>query len=240
MPGPARLSEENREDDPRWLHAHMGWASDIGGVAGMNAYQPRQHEAKDQVLFSARSKILANPFPPGWRPVNWNGGETRELMNGSAHPTGRFQRQRGRAPRRHAPNETAREAAAWCPISPETVRDESSAWARAASWSSPTSNPPPAAADPHPDRQYALAGPQHGSGTSPISSTAVAADSGFSPLLRPPRPARNPAKAAEARDTVFYASHVPLDHFHRSLVIRYSPSLSRATHSTRATSEAAH
>jgi len=82
----------NREDDPRWLHAHMGWASDIWEESpGMELLTNRDgHESKDQVLFSAEGKILANPFPPGWRPVNWTGGKTRELMNGGATQLGRF------------------------------------------------------------------------------------------------------------------------------------------------------
>jgi hypothetical protein len=41
-------------------------------------------------LFSAEGKILLNPFPPGWRPVNWTGGRVRELMSGNGRTLARF------------------------------------------------------------------------------------------------------------------------------------------------------
>jgi len=82
----------NREDDPRWAHAHVGWAADIWeGSPGMEMLTNRDgHESKDQVLFSATGRILMNPFPPGWRPVNWSGGAVRELMSGSGKQLARF------------------------------------------------------------------------------------------------------------------------------------------------------
>jgi hypothetical protein len=82
----------NREDDPRWTHAHIGWASDIwDGSPGMEMLTNRDgHDAKDIVLFSAAGKILANPFPSGWRPVNWTGAPTRELLSGDGKRLGRF------------------------------------------------------------------------------------------------------------------------------------------------------
>ncbi len=82
----------NREDDPRWVHAHIGWASDIwDGSPGMEMLTNRDgHESKDTVLFSAVGKILANPFPTGWRPVNWTGAATRELMSTDGKRLGRF------------------------------------------------------------------------------------------------------------------------------------------------------
>ena len=82
----------NREDDPRWQHAHVGWASDIWeGSPGFEMLTNRDgHTAKDQVLFSALGKILMNPFPPGWRPVNWLGGTVRELMSGNGRQLARF------------------------------------------------------------------------------------------------------------------------------------------------------
>jgi rhamnogalacturonan endolyase len=86
------LWKVNREDDPRWTHGHLGWASDIWqGSPGMELLANRDgHEAKDQVLFSAEGKILLNPFPPGWRPVNWTGGAVRDLMRGDGRQLGRF------------------------------------------------------------------------------------------------------------------------------------------------------
>jgi rhamnogalacturonan endolyase len=82
----------NREDDPRWVHAHIGWASDIWeGSPGMEMLTNRDgHTAEDQVLFASDGKILANPFPPGWRPVNWTGGAVRELMSQNGARLGRF------------------------------------------------------------------------------------------------------------------------------------------------------
>jgi len=99
----------NREDDPRWEHAHIGWASDIWeGSPGMEMLTNRDgHSAKDVVLFSAAGKILLNPFPPGWRPVNWTGGPVRELMTGNGRQVGRFEGN-GIAPLPHpGPNELA-------------------------------------------------------------------------------------------------------------------------------------
>jgi outer membrane protein assembly factor BamB len=82
----------NREDDPRWSHAHIGWASNIfAKSAGMEMLTNRDgHLAKDQVLFSADGKILMNPFPSGWRPVNWTGGEVRDLITTDGRKLGRF------------------------------------------------------------------------------------------------------------------------------------------------------
>ncbi len=82
----------NREDDPRWTHAHMGWAADIWAESpGIEMLTNRDgHDAKDQVLFSALGKILLNPFPPGWYPVNWTGGAARELMSFDGKRLGRF------------------------------------------------------------------------------------------------------------------------------------------------------
>jgi rhamnogalacturonan endolyase len=82
----------NREDDPRWTHGHVGWASDIwDGSPGMELLANRDgHEAKDLVLFSADGKVLLNPFPSGWRPVNWTGGPVRDLMRANGREIGRF------------------------------------------------------------------------------------------------------------------------------------------------------
>lgn len=48
------------------------------------------HHARDLVLFAADGKILSDPFPHGWRPVNWSGMGTRDLMSGDATKLGRF------------------------------------------------------------------------------------------------------------------------------------------------------
>jgi len=82
----------NREDDPRWTHAHMGWASDVWEKSpGMEMLTNRDgHLSEDQVLFAADGKIIVNPFLKGWRPVNWTGGPVRELMSGDGTRLGRF------------------------------------------------------------------------------------------------------------------------------------------------------
>jgi hypothetical protein len=84
--------KDNRENDPRWVHAHIGWASDIwAGSPGMEMLTNRDgHPSQDQVLFSATGKILMNPFPAGWRPVNWTGAAVRELMSADGRKLGRF------------------------------------------------------------------------------------------------------------------------------------------------------
>lgn len=83
----------NREDDPRWVHAHTGWASDIwDGSPGMEMLTNRDgHAGEDLVLFAADGKIILNPFPRGWRPVNWTGGKARDLMNGAGTEVGHFE-----------------------------------------------------------------------------------------------------------------------------------------------------
>ncbi len=82
----------NREDDPRWEHAHTGWVADIWeGSPGMEMMTNRDgHTNRDTVLYSADGKLLLNPFPLGWRPVNWLGGAVRELLSGDGRRLGRF------------------------------------------------------------------------------------------------------------------------------------------------------
>jgi hypothetical protein len=82
----------NRDDDPRWGHAHIGWVSNIWeGSPGMELMANRDgHAAKDVVLFAADGKILMDPFPPGWQPVNWTGGTVRDLMTADGSKLGRF------------------------------------------------------------------------------------------------------------------------------------------------------
>lgn len=84
--------KSNREDDPRWSHGHTGWASDIWeGSPGIEMYTNRDgHLVKDTLLFSATGKVLAEPFPTGWRPVNWTGGPVRDLISGDGKQIGRF------------------------------------------------------------------------------------------------------------------------------------------------------
>jgi len=82
----------NREDDPRWTHAHTGWAADVwGGSPGLELFTNRDgHLVKDTVLLSARGKILLEPFPPEFRPVEWDGDATRELISNDGRTLAEF------------------------------------------------------------------------------------------------------------------------------------------------------
>jgi hypothetical protein len=89
----------NREDDPRWVHGHTGWASEIWeGSPGLELLANRDgHLMQDLVLFSAEGKILMNPFPRGWRPVNWTGGGDPRADVGRRQAAWPFHRQGRRA-----------------------------------------------------------------------------------------------------------------------------------------------
>jgi len=82
----------NAEDDPRWVHGHTGWAADMWeGSPGMELLANRDgHDVKDLVLFAATGKILMNPFPGGWRPVNWTGGSVRDLLSSDGQRLARY------------------------------------------------------------------------------------------------------------------------------------------------------
>jgi len=75
--------KNNREDDPTWSHGHSGWTADIWGDSpGMEAVSNRTgHGDRDFLLFSSEGKILTNPFPPGYSPMEWDGDNTRELLS---------------------------------------------------------------------------------------------------------------------------------------------------------------
>jgi rhamnogalacturonan endolyase len=82
----------NREEDPRWTHAHTGWAADIwDGSPGLELFTNRDgHLIKDTVLLSTRGKILLEPFPPEFRPVEWDGDATRELISNDGRTLAEF------------------------------------------------------------------------------------------------------------------------------------------------------
>lgn len=82
----------NHDDDPTWVHSHVGWAADIWeGSPGLEMLANRDgHTAKDLVLFSSGGKILLEPFPTGWRPANWSGGAVRDLISIDGERLGRF------------------------------------------------------------------------------------------------------------------------------------------------------
>jgi rhamnogalacturonan endolyase len=82
----------NREDDQRWTHAHTGWVADIlADSPGMEMMTNRDgHLNRDTVLFDARGKVLMNPWIGGWTPVNWLGGDKREMMSNNGRRLGFF------------------------------------------------------------------------------------------------------------------------------------------------------
>ena len=74
----------NREDDPRWLHGHHGWVSDIWeGSEGLETLSNRAgHSDHHMLLFSSDGNLLQEGFPFGYLPLEWDGDPTRELING--------------------------------------------------------------------------------------------------------------------------------------------------------------
>jgi formylglycine-generating enzyme required for sulfatase activity len=99
----------NREDDPRWTHAHIGWAADIwNGSPGLECFTNRDgHAAKDTLLLSAAGKILIEPFP-NLMPVEWDGDEVRELMPRDGKSIGKFDGRQVVPMPGAAPNEAGR------------------------------------------------------------------------------------------------------------------------------------
>lgn len=84
--------KHNRETDPRWSHAHMGWASDIlESSPGIEMLTNRDgHPAQETVLISAAGEILMEGFPARYRPVNWTGGSVRDLIAPDSRSVHRF------------------------------------------------------------------------------------------------------------------------------------------------------
>ncbi len=84
--------KHNRETDPSWSHAHVGWAADIlASSPGMEMMTNKDgHEAQKTVLLSANGELLMEGFPSRFRPVNWMGGEVRELVSPDSTAVHRF------------------------------------------------------------------------------------------------------------------------------------------------------
>jgi hypothetical protein len=82
----------NREDDPRWTHAHTGWVADIiADSPGMEMETNRDgHLIRDTLLFDAQGKVILSPWIGAWKPVNWLGGDKHELMSGNGRTLGYF------------------------------------------------------------------------------------------------------------------------------------------------------
>ena len=48
------------------------------------------HGDRNLVLFAAAGKVLLEPFPYGYTPLEWDGDLTRELLGGQNHQIGNF------------------------------------------------------------------------------------------------------------------------------------------------------
>jgi len=83
------LWKHNREEDPRWTHGHAGWSADIlASSPGMECASNRAgHDDRNWVLYSSAGKPLAEGFPAGSIPFEWDGDETRELLLSSEGST---------------------------------------------------------------------------------------------------------------------------------------------------------
>lgn len=122
--------KQNAEDDPRWRHAHVGWVSDIwDGAPGLEILTNRDaHNVQDRVLFSSQGRILADPFEGDWRPVNWTGRQTRDLMNKEGTRLARFNGKEAVPLPGSGPADMARSS---CPMVADLVgdyRDEMVCW----------------------------------------------------------------------------------------------------------------
>ncbi len=84
--------KHNRDDDPRWTHGHYGWNADFWDAhKGIECIVTRSgHSDHSLVLYSADGKILMDPFPGGYVPVEWDGDPYRELLGDNGHTIGKF------------------------------------------------------------------------------------------------------------------------------------------------------
>jgi hypothetical protein len=100
----------NREDDPRWTHAHVGWAADIWRDSpGPECFAYRDgHLAKETVLLSAAGKILLEGLANAYMPVEWDGDGLRELMSRDGRFAGKFDGQKVVPTDGPPPNESGR------------------------------------------------------------------------------------------------------------------------------------
>jgi rhamnogalacturonan endolyase len=82
----------NREDDPRWTHAHTGWGANIwDGSPGMECATNRAvYTDTSLVLYSAKGEKLLESFPLGYTPIEWDGDPERELLHDNGHRIGQF------------------------------------------------------------------------------------------------------------------------------------------------------
>ena len=108
----------NREDDPRWTPRAYGWTADIwDGSPGIECVSNRAgHDDRNVLLFSADGRVLLEPFPYGYTPLEWDGDRTRELLSAGGSRISNFDgRQAVEVPKMHRIRcRTA--ACSWWPI----------------------------------------------------------------------------------------------------------------------------
>ncbi|MEK7405303.1 MAG: SUMF1/EgtB/PvdO family nonheme iron enzyme, partial [Acidobacteriota bacterium] len=80
------------EEDPRWWHAHRGWAAEIWQDSpGMEMAANRDgHQTQDTVVFASDGRILAEGLNVRYTPVEWDGDPVRELMTGDGATLSKF------------------------------------------------------------------------------------------------------------------------------------------------------
>jgi rhamnogalacturonan endolyase len=84
--------KNNRRDDPKWNHGHWGWTADIwDGAPGMECITNRAgHNDHNYLVFSGDGKFIADSFPRGYTPVEWDGDDTRDLIGDNGHILGKY------------------------------------------------------------------------------------------------------------------------------------------------------
>jgi rhamnogalacturonan endolyase len=86
----------NREDDPQWTHGHRGWTADIwDGSPGIECVSNRAgHSDMNLLLFAADGRLLLEPFPHSYKPIEWDGDLTCELVSDSGATLSNFDGER--------------------------------------------------------------------------------------------------------------------------------------------------
>jgi WD40 repeat protein len=84
--------KNNREDDPKWSHGHVGWTANIlESSKGIECITNRAgHDDRNLILFSADGQRLMESFPNGHTPVEWDGDPTSELLSNNGKTLSNF------------------------------------------------------------------------------------------------------------------------------------------------------